>query len=64
MCSPTSAKLASWSKWLRFFDLIWLMTQGDPISLTNTVMIELDRRAFAYREFGEAAAVSMVGLGT
>ena len=50
--------------WLRFFDLIRLMTQGDPISLTNTVMIELDRRVFAYRLFGEAAAVSMVGLGT
>ena len=50
--------------WLRLFDLIWLMTQGDPISLTDTLMIELDRRAFTYREFGESAAVGMVGLGT
>ena len=50
--------------WLRLFDLIWLMTQGDSISLTDILMIELDRRAFTYREFGESAAVGMVGLGT
>jgi len=49
-----------WS--LRRFDLIWLMTQGGPIGSTNTLVIELYRRAFTYRELGEAAAVGMVGL--
>jgi multiple sugar transport system permease protein len=49
-----------WS--LRRFDLIWLMTQGGPIGSTNTLVIELYRRAFTYRELGEAAAVGIVGL--
>lgn len=49
-----------WS--LRRFDLIWLMTQGGPIGKTNTLVIELYRRGFTYRELGEAAAVGMVGL--
>lgn len=51
-----------WS--LRRFDLIWLMTQGGPIGRTNTLVIELYRRAFTFRELGEAAAVGMVGLTT
>ncbi len=49
-----------WS--IRRFDLIWLMTQGGPVGKTNTLVIELYRRAFTYRELGEAAAVCMVGL--
>ena len=36
-----------WS--LRRFDLIWLMTQGGPIGATNTLVIELYRRAFVYQ---------------
>ena len=49
-----------WS--LRRFDLIWLMTQGGPIGATDTLVIELYRRAFVYRDLGLAAAVGMVGL--
>jgi len=49
-----------WS--LRRFDLIWLMTQGGPIGSTDTLVIELYRRAFVYRDLGLAAAVGMVGL--
>ena len=49
-----------WS--LRRFDLIWLMTQGGPIGATDTLVIELYRRAFVYRDLGFAAAVGMVGL--
>jgi multiple sugar transport system permease protein len=49
-----------WS--LRRFDLIWLLTQGGPIGATNTLVIELYRRAFVYRDLGSAAAVGMVGL--
>ena len=47
---------------LRRFDLIWLMTQGGPIGATNTLVIELYRRAFVYRDLGQAAAVGMIGL--
>ena len=49
-----------WS--LRRFDLIWLLTQGGPIGATNTLVVELYRRAFVYRDLGLAAAVGMVGL--
>lgn len=61
---PTVALLALfvtiWS--LRRFDLIWVLTQGGPIDATNTLVIELYRRAFTMRELGEAAAIGMVGL--
>lgn len=61
---PTVALLALfitiWS--LRRFDLIWLMTQGGPIGATNTLVIELYRQGFVYRELGIAAAVGMIGL--
>ncbi|WP_406857741.1 sugar ABC transporter permease [Alsobacter sp. KACC 23698] len=49
-----------WS--LRRFDLIWLMTQGGPIGSTNTLVIDLYRRAFVYRDLGAGASVGMVGL--
>ncbi len=52
--------LTIWS--LRRFDLIWLMTQGGPIGATNTLVVELYRRGFVYRDLGQAAAVGMVGL--
>ncbi len=61
---PTVALLALfitiWS--LRRFDLIWLMTQGGPIGATNTLVIELYRQGFVYRQLGLAAAVGMIGL--
>lgn len=49
-----------WS--LRRFDLIWLMTQGGPIGSTNTMVIELYRQGFVYRDLGAAAAIGMIGL--
>jgi multiple sugar transport system permease protein len=49
-----------WS--LRRFDLIWLMTQGGPIGATNTLVIELYRQGFVFRQLGTAAAVGMIGL--
>lgn len=49
-----------WS--LRRFDLIWLMTQGGPIGATNTLVIELYRQGFVFRDLGTAAAVGMIGL--
>jgi len=52
--------LTVWS--LRRFDLIWLLTQGGPIDATNTLVVELYRRAFVYRSLGQAAAVGVIGL--
>jgi len=49
-----------WS--LRRFDLIWLLTQGGPIGATNTLVIELYRKGFVYRDLGAAAAVGVIGL--
>lgn len=49
-----------WS--LRRFDLIWLMTQGGPLGATNTLVIELYRNGFVYRDLGMAAAIGMIGL--
>lgn len=49
-----------WS--LRRFDLIWLLTQGGPIGATNTLVIDLYRKAFVYRDLGAGASVGMIGL--
>lgn len=49
-----------WS--LRRFDLIWLLTQGGPVGATNTLVIDLYRRAFVNHQIGQAAAVGMVGV--
>ncbi|OCJ14432.1 sugar ABC transporter [Rhizobium sp. AC44/96] len=61
---PTIALLSLfttvWS--LRRFDLIWLMTQGGPLGRTNTLVIDLYRRAFVYLQLGPAAAAGVIGL--
>jgi multiple sugar transport system permease protein len=49
-----------WS--LRRFDLIWLLTQGGPVGSTNTLVIDVYRRAFVNQQLGQAAAVGMVGV--
>jgi multiple sugar transport system permease protein len=62
--SPSVALLALFSTiWsLRRFDLIWLLTQGGPVGSTNTLVIDLYRRAFVNHHLGQAAAVGMVGV--
>jgi multiple sugar transport system permease protein len=61
---PSVALLALFSTiWsLRRFDLIWLLTQGGPVGSTNTLVIDLYRRAFVNHQLGQAAAVGMVGV--
>ncbi|WP_265307345.1 carbohydrate ABC transporter permease [Verminephrobacter eiseniae] len=61
---PSVALLALFSTiWsLRRFDLIWLLTQGGPVGATNTLVIDLYRRAFVNHHLGQAAAVGMVGV--
>jgi len=49
-----------WS--LRRFDLIWLLTQGGPVGATNTLVIDVYRRAFVNQQLGQGAAVGMVGV--
>lgn len=48
-----------WS--LKRFELIWLMTQGGPTGSTNTLVIDLYRRAFQFNQLGSAAAVGIIG---
>lgn len=50
-----------WS--LRRFDVIWVMTQGGPLGETNTLVIDLYRRAFVYLDLGRGAAVGVIGVG-
>jgi multiple sugar transport system permease protein len=61
---PSAALLALFSTiWsLRRFDLIWLLTQGGPIGATNTLVIDVYRRAFINQQLGQAAAVGMIGV--
>lgn len=49
-----------WS--LRRFDLVWLLTQGGPVGATNTIVIDVYRRAFVNQQLGQGAAVGMVGV--
>lgn len=49
-----------WS--LRRFDLIWLLTQGGPVGATNTLVIDVYRRAFVNQQLGQGAAVGMIGV--
>jgi multiple sugar transport system permease protein len=49
-----------WS--LRRFDLIWLLTQGGPVGATNTIVIDVYRRAFVNQQLGQGAAVGMIGV--
>lgn len=61
---PSVALLALFSTiWsLRRFDLIWLLTQGGPVGATNTLVIDVYRRAFVNQQLGQAAAVGMIGV--
>ncbi|MCF3934043.1 sugar ABC transporter permease [Acuticoccus sp. M5D2P5] len=49
-----------WS--LRRFDIIWILTGGGPLGATNTLVTELYREGFIYRDLGTAAAIGMIGL--
>lgn len=49
-----------WS--FRRFEIIWLLTGGGPLDVTNTIVINVYRQAFQNSQLGFAAAVGMMGL--
>lgn len=49
-----------WS--IRRFEIIYLLTGGGPVESTNTLVINVYRRAFTDQELGLAAAVGVLGL--
>ena len=55
-----SLLMTIWS--IRRFEIIYLLTGGGPLDRTNTLVIEIYRRAFSAQELGIAAAVGILGL--
>jgi multiple sugar transport system permease protein len=49
-----------WS--FRRFEIIWLLTGGGPVDVTNTIVINVYREAFVNRGLGFSAAIGMLGL--
>lgn len=49
-----------WS--FRRFEIIWLLTGGGPVDVTNTIVINVYREAFNNSRLGLAAAIGMLGL--
>lgn len=49
-----------WS--IRRFEIIYLLTGGGPGEATNTLVVNVYRRAFSEQDLGTAAAIGMLGL--
>ncbi|HIW63237.1 MAG TPA: sugar ABC transporter permease [Candidatus Stackebrandtia excrementipullorum] len=49
-----------WS--IRRFEIIFLLTGGGPSEATNTLVVNIYRRAFSEQDLGTAAAIGMLGL--
>jgi len=46
--------------WFKHVTIIWLLTQGGPVSATNTISVDIYKRAFEYFDFGTASAVAVL----
>lgn len=46
--------------WFKHVTIIWVMTQGGPGTATNTISIDIYKRAFEYFNFGSSAAIAVV----
>lgn len=55
-----SLLMTIWS--IRRFEIIYLLTGGGPLDRTNTLVINIYRRAFSSEELGIAAAIGILGL--
>jgi multiple sugar transport system permease protein len=47
---------------IRYFDIIWVTTNGGPADATKTVPIRLYETAFRFFDLGYAAAIGLVML--
>ena len=46
--------------WFKHVTMIWLLTQGGPGSATNTISIDIYKRAFEYFNYGSSAAFAVI----
>jgi multiple sugar transport system permease protein len=44
------------------FQVLWIMTQGGPISGTDVISIELYRQAFLFNDLGSASAIGVIAM--
>jgi multiple sugar transport system permease protein len=47
---------------VRRFDIIWVMTQGGPVSSTTTLVVNLYREAFQQQDMGTASTIGVFGF--
>lgn len=46
--------------WFKHVTMIWLITQGGPGGITNTISVDIYKRAFVYFDFGSSAAIAVL----
>jgi multiple sugar transport system permease protein len=46
--------------WFKHVTMIWLLTQGGPGTTTNTISVDIYKRAFEYFNFGSSSAIAVV----
>lgn len=46
--------------WFKHVSMVWILTQGGPGVSTNTIGIEIYKRAFAYFDFGYSSAIAFI----
>ena len=46
--------------WFKHVTMIWLLTQGGPGSATNSISIDIYKRAFEYFNYGSSAAIAVL----
>ncbi|MEY8356310.1 sugar ABC transporter permease [Lachnospiraceae bacterium 54-53] len=46
--------------WFKHVTMIWLLTQGGPNGATNTIAVDIYKRAFEFFDFGPSSALAVV----
>ncbi len=46
--------------WFKHVTMIWLLTQGGPNGATNTISIDIYKRAFEFFNFGPSSALAVI----
>ena len=46
--------------WFKHVTMIWLLTQGGPNGATNTIAVDIYKRAFEFFDFGPSSALAVI----
>ncbi len=46
--------------WFKHVTMIWLLTQGGPNGATNTISVDIYKRAFSFFDFGPSSAIAVI----